>query len=95
MVADPFRFAPVRVAGDVWPLLAAERLVRRGRLFLRPGEATWARDACGGRNRNRFAEAFVAAQILVAAFIDGDRCLTDLAAKKHFRCKRGTAWLTS
>src|SRR4029077_8544876 len=57
--------------------------------------ATWARDACGGRIRNRFAEAFVAAQILVAAFIDGDCCLTDLAAKKHFRCKRGTAWLTS
>jgi hypothetical protein len=30
---------------------------------MRLGHATWARDACGGRNRNRFAEALVAAQI--------------------------------
>jgi hypothetical protein len=34
-------------------------------------------------------------KFFVAAFIDGDRCLTDLAAKKNFRCKRGAAWLTS
>ena len=27
VVAEPFRFAPVLVAGDVWPLLAAEMLV--------------------------------------------------------------------
>jgi hypothetical protein len=26
-VADPFRFAPVLVTGDVWPLFAAEILV--------------------------------------------------------------------
>jgi hypothetical protein len=27
VVAEPFRFAPVLVAGDAWPLLAAEMLV--------------------------------------------------------------------
>ena len=27
MVADLFRFAPVLVAGDVWPLFAVEMLV--------------------------------------------------------------------
>ena len=43
---------------------------------------------CAAAFRNRFAEAFVAAEIFAAVFIDGDRRLTDLAAKKIFRCKR-------
>jgi hypothetical protein len=43
------------------------------------------------RVRDRFAEPRVAAQISVAVFIDGDGCLTDLAAKKDSRCKREAA----
>jgi hypothetical protein len=66
----------VLVAGDVWRLLAAEM-----------PEATRAADALATVSRKHS----LLLKFSAAAFIDGDRCLTDLAAKKHFQCKQGKA----
>jgi hypothetical protein len=71
VVADPFRFAPLLVAGDVWPLLAAEMLVDGGRplpltptwpllleLARRLGHATWACDFGAQRVRRTHSQPF-------------------------------------
>jgi len=63
----------VPVAGDVGRLLAAEM-----------PDATRAADALATVSPKHS----LLLKFSVAAFIDGDRCLTDLAAKKHFQCKQ-------
>jgi hypothetical protein len=48
------------------------------------GERHFDAQRAEGRGCNHFAEAFAAAKFFAAAFIDGDRRLTDIAARRIF-----------